>query len=174
MSVSLSVCVCVCLKSSPPTLLCLLQKDVVVSFPRPPVHFWGPFSGRQTGPKCKKNCSAGLEMRPFSGLHFGPPVAPKVASRRLVGLAARVPVSGARYRGFSVPWHTAFLSLQSSGSTRTTQEKLNQLSTCKKSPPCARSMARPSRTIFCHGPQRDNIPAAGGEAASVSRSADVG
>ena len=115
LSLSLSVCVCVCLKSSPPTLLCVLQKDVVVSFPRPPVHFWGPFSGRQTGPKCKKNCSAGLEMRPFSGLHFGPPVAPKVASRRLVGLAALVAVSGARKRALSVPCHGPLASFESHG-----------------------------------------------------------
>ena len=152
LSLSLSVCVCVCLKSSPPTLLCVLQKDVVVSFPRPPVHFWGPFSGRQIGPKCKKNCSAGLEMRPFSGLHFGPPVAPKVASRRLVGLAALVPVSGARKRALSVPCHRPLLSLQARGSTRITEEELNQPSTGKKRPPCPRCMSRPSRTIFPRGP----------------------
>ena len=87
----------------------------VVSFPGPAVHFWVPASGRQNRPKCKKHCSAGLEMRPFSGLHFGPPVAPKVASRRLVGLAALVAVSGARKRALSVPCHGPLASFESHG-----------------------------------------------------------
>ena len=134
MSLSLSVCVCVCLKSSPPTLLCVLQKDVVVSFPRPPVHFWGPFSGRQTGPKCKKNCSAGLETRPFSALEFGPPVAPKVAPRSLFWLAGLVPVSGSGKPAFSVPCHRPLLSTEARGNTRITEEELDQPSTGKKRP----------------------------------------